>query len=318
MRNRVSGYERNPDFTRLLPGYNDSVHQTDVNGLLQNYLNPVTLEVSDIYRDIEEKFMYVAEHTSKVLTLKPEKGILLSNVPMLLIALALFFLGPVTIAAFAKVTTLKCDRPEPERVICELTSSGFVSENVTLIEDLQGAKIQSSTDSDGDTSYKIVLIANNNKIIPFNNVSSIGGTTDSMNENVDKINFFINNVAETSLTAREDDRFIVSLFASFFMLLGGVPLLFLTLRKTLRSCSFDKNYGQVILKRKNLLSQGKNIDERLDNIRKAVAHHEGVIVNGNKLYKVKLSRKVGEPIFLYSSIDPNEITKTINQFLEDE
>ena len=259
--------------------------------------------------------MYVAEHTSKVLKLKPEKGILLSNLPILLIALVFSSISVVIILAFAKITTLKCDRIEPERVSCELTSSGFVSHNSILIEDLQSAEIQSDTNSDGDKIYRIVLIANQNKIIPFNKVYSSGGT-ESMAENVGIINSFIKKSAEASLTVEKDDRLVTSIVLSPAIIIAGVVLLFFMLRKTLRYCNFDKDYGRVVLNRKNIISQEITIEERLENIKKAVAHYEGVSQNRKKVYNIKLMRNIGKSIFLYSSIYPEEITKTINQFLE--
>jgi hypothetical protein len=124
--------------------------------------------------------------------------------------MGLFFIGGgiFIIIMFSKLTILECLRSEPStnQGQCQLISQGIIGSKTTktiAIKSLQGAKIEESRDSDGDSTYRVVLLTQEGNI-PFTKDYSSGkfGKEKNMNE----VRNFLSNKNQTSLKLKQDDR----------------------------------------------------------------------------------------------------------------
>ena len=121
-----------------------------------------------------------------------------------------FGLPGIMLLLSAPLTTLQCDRTESVQVVCQLTSSGVLGQYSTTISpgDLQSAQLEESNDSEG-TYYRVVLVTKNGKILLSDISISIGGLPLGKREIVDRINAFIGNSQQKSLSVQQNDTWFV-------------------------------------------------------------------------------------------------------------
>ncbi|MBD1834885.1 hypothetical protein H6F61_19825 [Cyanobacteria bacterium FACHB-472] len=149
-----------------------------------------------------------------------------------------------------------------------------------------------SKDSDGDNTYRVVLLTNSGEI-PLTLGTSDAG---EKQKNAARINAFIDNFEEISLHVQQDDRESVYFLGAISGLLGG-GLAFGSLhREFIISCTFDKALGLVRLKRQTLL-RTKVTEWRLREINQ-IDVKEKMDSDGDKMYSVWLNLKSGEHISL--------------------
>ena len=259
--------------------------------------------------------MKIVEQTPYRLRL--EAGILATIVSLAFLGMPNLLFGLCIILIFSPLSTLECQRVEPTQGSCQLVNSSLLGSNETKIplNQLQSAKVDVSTDSEGDNTYGVVLLTNSGEI------SMSVGTSDAdeKQKNAARINAFINNPEEISLHVQQDNR-------EFGYLLGGISgligagLMFgsLLYREFIVSYTFDKALDLVRLKRQTFLHT-KVTELSLREINQ-VDIKEKTDSDGDKTYSVWLNLKSGEHISLSlqgitDKQNNQKIAECIRQFL---
>lgn len=168
---------------------------------------------------------------------------------MWIICLSLLALGIALTLILGKLHVLECERLVGGGV-CRLSTRGLFGSGQSQsfpLNDLLGAVVESSEDSEGDVTYRVVLQINSGSQ-PLTPVYSSGYSKKEIL--AESINRFISDSRQPSLLVRQDDRFLG-------MLLGGICLLtalalaaFFGQIVTLR---LDRSTGTISLKRTGLL-----------------------------------------------------------------
>lgn len=154
--------------------------------------------------------------------------------------------GLAVIICFGRATTLACNRVEPTQGSCEIAESsllGFAAREISLTS-LQGAEVETQTDSDGST-HRVVLLTRDEDI-PFPFYYSSG--YDKKQANASRINAFVNNPAEIALGIQDDGRWFAYPFGGIFVAAG----LFVISTGKVVTCSFDKTLDRMTLRRQGL------------------------------------------------------------------
>lgn len=121
----------------------------------------------------------------------------------------------------SEVKTLKCDRLKPNLVTCKLISSNLLFKTSRPIPRLHGAiNYNVNYYYEYEDSYKIMLLTGNQKIPMTRVPQSMNFILYKMNEKVKRINYFVDNPSETSLTVREGYRWIKYPVGALFLLMG--------------------------------------------------------------------------------------------------
>jgi hypothetical protein len=188
----------------------------------------------------------------------------LLHCPIWLWAFGLIFagVGLSMITSFGKVITLKCDRIAPVQNQCQLKSAGLlgIAPQERKLEALEGAKVERSHSSDGDT-FRVVLVTNQGEV-PFTDYYSSG--ENGKQEIATRISTFLDNSQSSSLTLQQDDRWFMFMFGSLFVVAG---LAVSVVMGEIVICEFNKTSGSLILKRHGLFGT-KVVERRLREITK--------------------------------------------------
>lgn len=223
----------------------------------------------------------------------------------------LFFLLVLAIVGYSyKLSVLKCERLEPKQVACVVTTTGIFETHTLPIPlgQLQGAEIESYTDSDGDTNYKIILITKTEKISSFIQSSS----AQDIKLEADKINNFLGNSQQLRLILRQDNRWFFYVVA----VISCMIFIFLLLKKRLISFTLDKSSNRLFAEYCNLFSN-QVVEYILSNVKRAeVIEKEDS--DGDKRYKTVLIIPSSGNISLLNSSSRRkhyEIAETVNNFL---
>lgn len=259
--------------------------------------------------------MEIVEQTSHRLRLEAENSapimlLGLFGTPFLLIGLGIILIS-------SPLSTLKCQRVEPTQGSCQLVNSSLLGSNETKIplNQLQSAKVDVSKVSDGDNTYRVVLLTKDGEI-PMSLGTSDAG---EKQKNAARINAFIDNPEEISLHVQQDDRESVYFLGGICGLVGG-GLVFgsLLYGEFIVSYTFDKALDLVKLKRQTLLHT-KVTELSLREINQ-VDIKEKTDSEGDKTYSVWLNLKSGEHISLSlqgitDKQNNQKIAECIRQFL---
>jgi len=148
------------------------------------------------------------------------------------------------------VEALTCKRVEPTQVNCELTQStymGLKKEPILSLSKVRGAKVNEETDSEGDTSYEVVILTQKGEVLLSNNNPY----------DASQINDFVKNSNSTNLRIDYDNRWNVIgmlLFTSLFVVSGfasvGSSIYNMTVVETYL---FDKTLDKLIHHRRSCL-----------------------------------------------------------------
>lgn len=272
--------------------------------------------------------MKITEETPTLLKLE-NSHLMLSwkRVQGVILGFIFFGAGLSTIALASSRTNLTCYRNNEEN--CEVKSShlfGFLqgTNDEIPLNELEEATVESRTSrrsrrSGGSrrrrrtsTTYRVTLITNNDEI-PLTNSYSSGQS--SKERKVNEINQFINDSSQNSLHLTQGGNWLVSGFGSLFMLAGGGIGYATWKRKFQLQCLFDRDSGQMYLKKQNP-SSSETESWAIEEIQEA----EVVSKNSSKKkqYKAQLVLKSGESIKLDvfgSRSHKEKITQSINEFL---
>lgn len=146
------------------------------------------------------------------------------KVGALFLGLTFVVAGVCLILFLGEHSVLACSRPDPSQTICQLTNSTLVSQQVTPISQLQSAEITESTSKsrkrrDRSKTYRIVLITSSGRI-PFTRAYS--SDPDPKERNLAQINAFLSTPSQSSLKIEQDDRGLMILIGSVFIIVGGI------------------------------------------------------------------------------------------------
>jgi hypothetical protein len=258
--------------------------------------------------------MQITEQTPTTLALQTNAGgfgclPLLFGVPFLVSGLAVMLL-------LGKLTTLDCKRVEPTQVACNLTSAGLLGKQTTSIPagQLQGADVGVSRGDDGDT-YRVILVTKTMSIIPLTGVYSSG--YGGKRQKADRINAFVNDSSQMSLTIQQDDRWFAYIFGGIFTLVGGISIMSMIMVKLPRVYVFDKKSGYLYVTFRSLI-QSETKQFRLRDIQSAQVV-ESTDSDGDKSLQTQLNLRSGNPMQLQvfgDSTKHHAIAQAINTFLD--
>lgn len=260
--------------------------------------------------------MKIIKQTPTVLTLENRSNTRGCFSVMMVMKFGMPFLlaGLAAILFFGEVAILTCTRLEPLQVVCKLTNSSLLRKRITQIPlgELQGADVQVNEDSDGDT-YRVVLITKSDTI-PLTSVYSSG--QHGKRKKAEQINAFLANPEQTTLTIRQDDRWMFYLGGSVSTLVGAGILWGIVFTKSLKTCVFDKRSGCLsMIKKSWVASETKQVPLR--DI-KAAQVIEDTDSDGDKTYSTQLTLRSGDPIRLPVFGDSEQhykLADAINTFL---
>lgn len=256
----------------------------------------------------------IIERTPTTLKLEAKRDLVLLRV--LMGGIPFVILGLAIIIYLAKLTTLKCDRLNPTKVGCELTSSSLLEEHITPIPvgEFQGAELKVNKSSNG-TSYGVTLLTKK-KDIPISDVYSSSKKVEE--KKVKQINDFISKPEQMSLRIQEDNRWLFYAVGGITALVGSSSIINALTKKLDITCLFDKDADRMYLKQQNIFKKAKTREEILYEIRKAQIVEKNN-KEGNKTYNINLILRSDDEITLLPldiSYNPYKITQSINHFLE--
>jgi hypothetical protein len=250
--------------------------------------------------------MRIIEQTSNKLTLRKNNyGIKITGVFVGSISL---FLGLILILS-PRFSSFECKRVQPTQGSCQLVNSNLLwsSEKQIPLNQLKGAKVDVSQDSEGENTYNVTLLTQQEDI-PLSLYSS---------SDADQINAFIGYPAKTSLSLKIDLGQSSYFMGVILMLFGGLALLTSLLTKFTQTYIFDKDQGLMNLEERALFGS-KVKDYKLQEIN-LVEAKEKTDIDGDKTYCVRLNLISGERIVLSSYSTGKEqqqkMAESISQFL---
>jgi hypothetical protein len=255
----------------------------------------------------------IIERTPTLLKLKAKGAsafvsisVLMGSISYIVVVLGMLIFTPT-------LTTLKCNRLNENKVVCDLIYSSLVYEYLTPIsvEEFHGAKLRQNNKR---TMYGITLLTNKGDIPLYEPSTS----SEVALKKINKINNFINNSPQEYLVIKQNYRwsFYTSLGVS---LLFGSGVFSSTIKWKLSiTCIFDKDADRMYLEQDNLFGNVEIREEIMYEIRQA-QRVEKTNKNGTKKYNIKLVLKSDKEITILPSdvsYDTYKITHTINHFLE--
>jgi hypothetical protein len=186
--------------------------------------------------------MKIIEYTSTKLTIQ-------QNAPAKnwIIGMIFILIGGAAIAGPEQMTTFKCDRLNMNQGSCELIHYSLIKSDVKtfLIKNIQEAKIETNPNSP-EQSSRLILVTKT-ETIPI--TSEYSSNLENQNNNMQKINTFLQKSNQSSLEVVEDSRIFSYFFGSLFIMAGLVGSGLMAQQVT---CNFDKTVGTVTLSRKRL------------------------------------------------------------------
>jgi len=257
--------------------------------------------------------MKIVENTASTLKLKAQFQTL--GAFGVLFGLPFLVGGMIAALTIGQHSLLTCDRLEPKQVECELKTKSLLAERTTRIPvgHLQQAEVEVNRDGDGDT-YRVALITQAGRV-PLTEVYS-AGIGFNHRGTVEKINAFLQDPEQMTLTVKEDYRWFGYLFGGIFVIAGGV-IVFASLTAPFPiDCTFDKRSGQAKLRRRSLIATYVQ-EYRLHEIKEARVV-ESTDSDGDTVYRTQLVLRSGKEIpleFMGTVADNQNIVKAINTFL---
>lgn len=229
--------------------------------------------------------MKVTYQDDRLLQLKPQGGRIL-----LLVGALMVLFTPLWLWLMGQSTTFTCERISSGPPECTLSRAilGITISDVA-VRDLRGARIAQSTDSDGDTMYRLMIMANDREI-PFTTYtsSSYSGKASA----VEDIERYLSDNSIPTLTIQ--DAGMVGLIVSSVFIAIGAGLVIGGARSLSSLWTFDRDYDLVVKYRKTLRGPKE--------WRYTLSEINNVIVSssrdsdGDRTYRVELFTDQGERI----------------------
>jgi hypothetical protein len=187
--------------------------------------------------------MKIHYQDDRLLQLRPQGGWVI-----LLIGVVVVLSAPLWIWLMGQSTTLSCERVPSERPQCRLSRDvlGFSISDKPL-EALAGAHMAQSTDSDGDTMYRLMIEAGD-QVIPLTNHTSSSYSRKA--SAVEDIQRYLADTSIQSLTVR--DAGTVGLVVSGIFLLIGAGLGIGGVHSLSTLWTFDRDQDAIVKYRRTL------------------------------------------------------------------
>jgi len=228
--------------------------------------------------------MKVHYQDDRLLQLRPR-----STWILLAIGIVMVIASPLWVWAMGQATTLSCDRVNGQ-ARCRLSRSVLgISVTDDPLETLTGAHVGESTDSDGDTTYRVVL-ETGGRSVPLTNHTSSGYSRKAAT--VDDIEKFVSDPSIPSLEVH--DAGTVGLIVCGIFLLIGVGMIVGGIQARSTLWTFDRDHDVVVKYRKGL-SGAKSWEYRLSDIGEVMVTSSRDS-DGGTTYRVELLTVQGQAI----------------------
>ncbi|MCJ7548064.1 MAG: hypothetical protein MUQ30_00085 [Anaerolineae bacterium] len=229
--------------------------------------------------------MKVHYQDDRVLQLRPRGGWVL-----LLIGVIVVLLAPLWIWLMGLNTTLSCERVSSGQPPCTLSRAvlGF-SVSSRPLEALTGAHVAQSTDSDGDTMYRLMIEAGD-QVIPFTShtSSSYSGKAAAVAD----VQRYLTDTSVQSLTVRDGGT--VGLVVSGIFILIGAGLGIAGVQSLSTLWTFDRDQDAIVRFRRTLF--GPNMWQYTLSDIANVAVSTSRDSDGDTTYRVELYTTQGQRI----------------------
>jgi hypothetical protein len=198
----------------------------------------------------------------------------------LLLALPFTVIGLGLMAGTAKVTTLECQRATVNSIGCQRTITGVLGDEEDGISgELRSAKVAK------DNGIGIVLGTTKGdvELAPYR--TFVNGEHE---RNADRVNAFIKQPQQNTLSVQQDDRLINSV-GSGGILIGGLTIGLLAMSIPVRvSCKLDRLRDRAIVDKQYLLLGNRQTVLTLSDIERAEVKESIFIRNRQPVYKIDL------------------------------
>ena len=233
--------------------------------------------------------MKIHYQDDRLLQLRPQGGWI-----MLLVGAIVVLLAPVWVWAMGQSTTLSCERAPSGHPQCKLSRAVFsFSISDKPLDALTGAHVAQTTDSDGDTMYRLMLEAGD-QVIPFTSHTSSSSSRKA--SAVADIQRYLADTSIQSLTIR--DTGTVGLVVSGVFILIGAGLGIVGVQSLSTLWSFDRDHDAIIKRRRTLFGP-KTWQYTLSDIANVVVRTSRDS-DGDRNYRVELYTAQGQQIPLTS------------------
>ncbi|MEL6439999.1 MAG: hypothetical protein AAFQ80_12185 [Cyanobacteria bacterium J06621_8] len=149
---------------------------------------------------------------------------------------------------------LKCARIEPELVECQIKSSGIIGSQTTKLSGVEKAEIITRKKTNVNNrlrkdTYGVVILGSGQKI----SISVVSTSNRNAKQaDVRRINSFINNPRQFTLTMEEDGRWLGFIIGSILIAVGSVVIYAMWQMTLIIGAVFDKTLGILRIQKRSL------------------------------------------------------------------
>jgi hypothetical protein len=230
----------------------------------------------------------------------------------LLLAIPFTAIGLGLMAGTAKVTTLECQRLTVNSIGCQRTITGVLGEEEDGIPgELQSVKVAK------DSGIGIVLVTTKGdvELAPYR--TFVNGEHE---RNADRVNAFLKQPRQNTLSVEQDDRLINSL-GSGSLLIGGLTIgLFAMAIPVRMSCKLDRLRDRAIVDKQYLLVGNRQTVLTLSAIERAQVKESLFGRNHQPVYKIDLvsanAKHVSLSIPSKNLAEYEQIVEEIDRFIK--
>jgi hypothetical protein len=208
--------------------------------------------------------MKILRQDEDMLQLRPNTGVFI-----LIFGLSFLIGGVAMLLTLGQTTRLVCERELSGRPECRFERSllGLPLRDEPL-EALQGARVTSYVDDEGDRLYKVMLVTGGGEI-PLTNYSSSGSR--GKQRTADEINAFVQDPGQTSLEVKKGG--IVGVAASAIFFLVGLLATVFGVQSFFTTWTFSRTQGVLIHRQETVLG-GKSRAYELSQIQHVVVESD--------------------------------------------
>ncbi|PSB55570.1 hypothetical protein [Chamaesiphon polymorphus] len=231
--------------------------------------------------------MEIIEKTDRVLHITDKNRQCLWG---LLLVTPFFLIGLKLLGLTASIITLECQRSASSQIECQLSVTGISG---TKKEQIPGFVTSAKTVKTSGKGVVFTTTKGEIELAPYR-----AFVTDRTDKTVDRLNAFIKNPQQPTISIEQDDRWANSLFIVNF-LAAGMAVVFGALAIPLRmSCRLDRNSGEAIVDKKYLLYGDRQTKIPLATIDRSLVKKLPFHVNSKSVYNIHLIPSVGKKVSL--------------------
>ncbi|AFY92039.1 hypothetical protein [Chamaesiphon minutus] len=248
--------------------------------------------------------MKIVEHTERYLELANQNRRCLWG---LLFATPFVVIGSIATALTVKVTTLTCQRAPGNQIDCQRTIAGILGTERELIPgNLKSVK----TVKTSGTGVVLGTSQGEVNLAPYK-----AFVTDSQYRTADRLNAFLKNPQQQTISVEQDDRWINFLWSGNFIV-GGLVIGLYSLQIPLQmSCKFQHDLDRVTIDKKYLLYGDRKTVLPLSTIKQAQVRELLFSISGDRqpLYTIDLATTDAKQVSLsVSSKNLTECQRLVN------